>query len=72
MLQEDDTIIEINSTDSNGLKVIRNSIEKKLEEHSLNNVRDEYTLLQPEKFSFGRNNYVHVLKELWSQVKLNK
>ncbi len=55
--------------ESNGLKKVKKLIEKKLQEEELNNIKDEYTLLQPEKFSFGRNNYVHVLKELWNQIK---
>lgn len=72
LLNEDDTVMEINSVESNGLKSIRNSIEKKIEENCLNDIREEYIMLQPEKFSFGRNNYVHVLKELWNPIKLNK
>jgi hypothetical protein len=33
---------------------------------------NEYTLLQPEKFSFNRNNYVHVLNQLRNLIKFSK
>ncbi len=57
------------SFETSGLNKVKKIIKTKIEEKELDKIKDEYTLLQPEKFSFGRNNYVHVLKELWNQIK---
>lgn len=47
-------------------------VDKKVTEENLDEIPNEYSQLQPEKFSFNRNNYVHVLNQLKNLIKFSK
>lgn len=61
----------VNENDNKNSKKIKKIIQKKIDAEGLSNPKDEYTLLQPEKISLLWNNYVHVLKQLKSNIKIN-
>jgi hypothetical protein len=50
------------------IHTIKNIIKNKIEENSIH-TENIFNFLQPEKFSYGRNMYPHVLRELESTVK---
>jgi hypothetical protein len=64
----------LKSTYLNNNKIIKNILDKKIENNNLNeqSLADVIGNLQAEKLTFGRNTYPHTFKELKQEIKLEK
>jgi hypothetical protein len=68
-----DEIEEIKYEDfTSNSKKVKKLLEKKIEENFLPCIKNDLSLLQPDKYSYGRNSYAHILKELKSEVDMEK
>ncbi len=49
---------------------IKSEVERIINENFTLFINNDFSLLQPEKYSYGRNSYAHVFKELKSKVDI--
>lgn len=54
------------------LKKVKRILQKKINQNVSPSISNDFSLFQPHKFSYGRNSYPHIFKELKSKVDIEK